>query len=65
MIKKNELLDRSEHLSPEAIGSLRNDDGRLRKRHLRSEFALSQTLSRLFHLENCCFVFQSSTKREN
>ena len=34
------------------IGSLRNNDSdvRLRKRHLKSEFALPQTLSRLFHL---------------
>ena len=49
-----------------------------RKRHLISEFALLQTLSRLFHLvyfvtcikvqenkkESCCLVFSSSTKRE-
>ena len=52
---------------------------RLRKGHSKSEVALLQTLSRLFHLiyfvkcwyqslgkekESCCLVFPSSTKRE-
>ena len=49
---------------------------RVRKRHLKSEFALPQTLSRLFlelnskglhqssGKENCCLVFPSSTKRK-
>ena len=33
------------------LGSLSNKDGRLlRRRHLKSEFALLQTLSPLFHL---------------
>ena len=51
---------------------------RLRKRHSKSEFALFQTLSRLFHLiqfakcchqssgkekESCCLVFPSPIKR--
>ena len=35
----------------ETIGSLSNNDGDgYKKRHLKSEFALLQTLSRLFHL---------------
>ena len=52
---------------------------RLRKRHSKSEVALIETLSRLFHLvyfvkcwyqslgkekESCCLVFPSSTKHE-
>ena len=74
--ERNERVKRLEH--PGEHGwyacTLQQRPRRQRKRHLKSEFALLQTLSRLFHPVkfvkcwqnlSCCLAFMSSTKRES